>query len=187
MINKMTKRGFTLVELLVVMTIITIIALGSISVAQKVIEQSKESKTEVVLRVLSASMEQYRRDTGDYPAVSGLPGYLQIGYLYEILNSSRKSAELLKNLPAECVSGYNYDWDNDISTPNTTRLTIFDGWYESDEQRDIPVNLNSSVEPDGALEPLIYRNRGDGIVPQIISAGKDRIFFTADDMISTDL
>ena len=182
----MKRSGFTLVEVLVVITIITIIGLGAISVAQNVVEQSKVNKTETIMRTLNAAMDEYYRDTGKYPEVSTTDFGNSIGNLYEILNSNTKSSPFIQNLPSDCVISFLCDWDLDGSiSNNSVILAICDGWYVSDEPVDV-LNI-SPYDTEGGYEPMWYRNRGEGMYPQIISAGKDRIFNTADDIVSTEL
>lgn len=66
------KKGFTLVELLVVISILAILsAIGFISY-QTVIKSGRDGKRQSDLRIIQSALEQYHNDQGFYPTASGL-------------------------------------------------------------------------------------------------------------------
>ncbi len=187
----MNRKGFTLIEVLVVIAIIAIVGFGAVTIAQSVIEKTKVSKTETVIRTLVAVLEQYQIETGGYPQstyVSNITlndnsiinfncGYKgpNIATMYNELSQNLKCRPMLEGLPQDCVIPLeNCDWDGSgtIESIEKTIVAIVDGWHAEDEGNDIP---------------LTYTNRGNGNFPVIRSAGKDRIFNTADDIISSEL
>ena len=65
--DRLVKKAFTLVEVLVVITIITILAgliLGGIGGATT---QSLKANTKSTLMTLTVALERYKKDNGDYP------------------------------------------------------------------------------------------------------------------------
>lgn len=61
------QRGFTLVEVLVVVAVIGMLASMAIPVFKGAMNKAKRNSAMVGLRVLRESMDQYHGDTGSYP------------------------------------------------------------------------------------------------------------------------
>lgn len=179
------NKAFTLVEIMVVIAIMAIIGFGAVNIAQKVVESTKADKTEAIIRTLVGILEEYQLDTGGFPA-SGIQN------LYFALENNPKTRPLLEGLPQDCVKRLNYDWDGE-SGPLLPfeAVVIYDGWYASDDHsKDIDLSETdnrSAIDGNGENEPMLYINRGNGNFPIIRSAGKDRTFNTADDIISSEL
>jgi type II secretion system protein G len=69
----MTKRGFTLVELLVVISIIGILLALSVFGIQGSREASRDAKRKADLELVRSGLEIYKSDCGDYPAALSSP------------------------------------------------------------------------------------------------------------------
>jgi general secretion pathway protein G len=67
-------RGFTLIELLVVIAIIAILAGLILQTAGYVQRKGATSRAEAEIAALSAALESYKADLGDYPRWTNLPG-----------------------------------------------------------------------------------------------------------------
>ncbi len=63
-----SNRGFTLVEMLVVITIIGILAAIAIPNMTKARNKAKESEVKAALHVIQEAIERYNTDEGEYPA-----------------------------------------------------------------------------------------------------------------------
>lgn len=63
-------KGFTLVELLIVITVIAILAALVLNTAGYVQEKGARSRAESEIAALSAALESYKADNGDYPLSS---------------------------------------------------------------------------------------------------------------------
>jgi len=61
-------RGFTLIELIVVMVIIVLLAGGVTAGIVQYIERAKRARAESDLKVIADSLERYIADVGNYPA-----------------------------------------------------------------------------------------------------------------------
>ena len=66
--NQNAQHGFTLIELLVVITVIAILAGLVLQTAGYVQKKAARSRAEAEIAALSAALESYKADMGDYPA-----------------------------------------------------------------------------------------------------------------------
>jgi len=66
--NSTAPHGFTLIELLVVITVIAILAGLVLQTAGYVQKKAARSRAEAEIAALSAALESYKADMGDYPA-----------------------------------------------------------------------------------------------------------------------
>jgi len=171
------NKAFTLVEIMVVIAIIAIISFGAVTVTQGVFEKQRVSKTQTIMKTLNAALKEYQLDTGDFPG-GNTNG--SITGLYGILDSNVNARIKLAGLPGDCVIPFNGMAGNSVA--------IYDGWYASDDHSITPdLNDNLGGGGSGENEPMLYIYRKNGNFPVIRSAGKDRIFNTADDIVSSEL
>ncbi len=68
--NPRPTCGFTLIELLVVITVIAILAGLVLQTAGYVQKKAARSRAEAEIAALSAALESYKTDMGDYPALT---------------------------------------------------------------------------------------------------------------------
>lgn len=66
--------GFTLVELMIVISIIAVLATGGAAVYSNTQRQGRDAKRLNDLRTIEAALEQYELDQGFYPLPSVVPG-----------------------------------------------------------------------------------------------------------------
>lgn len=67
----MSKKGFTLVELLVVISIIGILSAIGLVLYSSVLKQGRDSKRQSDLKSIQLALEQYNNDQSHYPANLG--------------------------------------------------------------------------------------------------------------------
>ena len=119
--NTETKRkGFTLIELIVVIVIVAVLAAIVVPKFSGQVDKSKVSKTKGNLSILRTALETYNAEKGAYPNAS-LSDLITSGYL--------------KAIPEEGV------------TPSTTVVNTSNGaggWYYNTTTRDIVPNLNGN-------------------------------------------
>jgi prepilin-type N-terminal cleavage/methylation domain-containing protein len=107
-------RGFTLVELLIVVAIISMLALVGLVSYGVVLQRGRDTKRVADLKIIQSALEQYRADQGMYPT-SPLPNPFTVGnkvYLNTI------PSEPLSTNPAYCyVPKRITDTCSSIATP----------------------------------------------------------------------
>ena len=82
-------KGFTLIELLVVVAIIAILAALVLSTAGYVQKKGATSRAEGEIAALSAALESYKADMGDYPPSTNFPNTgVASNSLYGVLSPS---------------------------------------------------------------------------------------------------
>jgi len=74
-------EGFTLVELLIVIAIIAILAALTLNTAGYIQKKAARSRAETEIAALSAALESYKADNGDYPAWTNLSTSSTDGFL----------------------------------------------------------------------------------------------------------
>jgi prepilin-type N-terminal cleavage/methylation domain-containing protein len=83
-----TYRGFTLIEVLMVMTIIIILASLTVGGLQFVKTRQNNNKAEIQINLLSRGLEEYNLDNGDYPGdedAGGANGTGETNMLFQAL------------------------------------------------------------------------------------------------------
>jgi len=164
-------RGFTLVELIVVMAIIAILISLIASVATSVRVRAQEQRTQADLKTLLAAVQEFQESTGaappDYPPPGATPPNLwrveRLALLLRDLDRHEKIKSTLRDyFPADRFS--------------TRTLVLGAGPAES-----------CYVILDVFKTPFDYvRDGGPGGAPVFISAGADGAFGTADDLRSDE-
>ncbi len=147
------RNGFTLIEILVVLSIIVILAAISITGFNMVQEKQNRKTTEVRIKLLETKLEEYKLDNGTYPN-SNIAGVGQT-------NGDEKSSQAI----AVALSGRNlqgaYPDGNDVYKPK-----IY--WSKLKPDNDQLVGDKKTVKMavlDAYGQPLRYRvteEDGDG-------------------------
>lgn len=167
-----SKKGFTLIEMLVVITIIVILAGISVAGFSFVTTKQANEQAKIQVSLLSQALEEYKMDHGDYPASNSDSSQLYIKLFYE---------------------GYEFSEDPnrsdpDPNNPKATRIYLADldprhdkqGWVDPVSAAEPPASTNI-IDPWG--ENYIYRNPPT-VNPDfdLLSKGKDGIEGTKDDI-----
>ncbi|NVK31916.1 MAG: type II secretion system major pseudopilin GspG [Gammaproteobacteria bacterium] len=116
--RNLTQRGFTLLELLVVIAIIAILGAVAANNLLPNVDKAKISAAKTDIQRLSAALDMYKLDNGDYPSIdqglqslvsapAGAKNWQQGGYLTQ------------KSLPKD-------PWDNDYQYVYPGENGVFD-------------------------------------------------------------
>ncbi|MFD0892343.1 type II secretion system protein GspG [Luteolibacter ambystomatis] len=83
--NPAGRRGFTLVEMLAVVAIIVILAALVVGGMKYATEKTNTNKAKIQVALLSSAIEQYKIDTGSYPASQNPTGENESANLRKLL------------------------------------------------------------------------------------------------------
>jgi len=153
--TRIYKKGLSLVEMLIVVSLIAILATMVISVASRINNQSKEKGVESVFTLLGGALEEYKEFQGDFPG-QPVKDFTNVAahseYLYAELYSIPGARKILEQISASLI-------ENKFGTADSP-AEIYDPWSTALEYRYAP---------------------GDNF-PELISAGPDAIFDNSDDI-----
>ena len=114
MLRRYSRRGFTLVELLIVMTILSILISMAVPIYQRSIQRAKESVLKQNLFTLRTVIDEYTYDKQRAP--QSLQDLVEYGYLREI--------------PVDPIVGTRTDWiivmEDAVASVDQTSPGIFD-------------------------------------------------------------
>jgi len=153
--NRQLQSGFTLVEMLTVVAIITLLSALLIGIAGRIDDQAKERTLKSTFALLEAALQEYREFKGDFP---GPPPFLtapaaRSEYLYSELHVIPGSRKILETVSDSLIK-------NRFGTVDSP-LEIYDPWGTA---------LDYRYEPGRDTFPLLQ------------SAGPDRKYDTPDDI-----
>jgi prepilin-type N-terminal cleavage/methylation domain-containing protein len=149
------KHGVTLVEILVVVSIIALLASMVISIAARIDNQSKERGLEGTFELLECALQEYYENTGKFPEQpekNFINALIHSEYLYNELSLIPESRKILEKISDSLLK-------NEYGAAGTA-AEIYDPWGMALDYRYVP---------------------GDNF-PELVSAGPDKIFGTADDI-----
>jgi type II secretory pathway pseudopilin PulG len=143
--------------MMIVVGVIALLATMVIGIAGRIDNQAKEKGVESTFALLEGALEEYKEFQGDFP-VQPLKDFVNVSghsdYLYGELYSIPSSRKILEKVSYSLIK---HDVDTGIVPPVPE---IYDPWGT----------------------PLDYRYAPGDNFPELISAGPDKIFDTADDI-----
>jgi type II secretion system protein G len=144
-------RGFTLIEMLIVIAIISILGglvLGALATART---RTKISTTEARLRLIAQALDRYEQDFTDYPPSEGDDGIKGAQALWQCLTTDAKGGPYLKksDVPTVDMTG-----NGDFAIADEWRRPIL--YAHHSDYRNKPPNKHEyrlmSSGPDGKMQ-----------------------------------
>jgi prepilin-type N-terminal cleavage/methylation domain-containing protein len=151
------KHGLSLVEMLIVISVIALLATMVVGIASRIDNQSKEKLLKSTFALLEGALEEYREYQGVFPAqpvkdFTNVSAHSEL--LYRELYSIPSSRKILDKVSDSLIK---HDFDSGAVPPVPE---IYDPWGM----------------------PLDYRYVPGDSFPELVSAGPDKTFDTADDI-----
>lgn len=159
-ISSRDHKGFTLVEMLVTITIIVILAGLSLGGFNFVANKQANETAKVQISLLANALEEYKLDNGTFPPGDGNPG---------------STTNLYTSL-----------YKNGVDSSNPEEIYLSDLDPNNDRQKWIESSGGTIKILDPWRQEYIYRNGSDASAKNpdfdLISKGKDGILGTPDDI-----
>jgi prepilin-type N-terminal cleavage/methylation domain-containing protein len=157
--NRSHRRGFSTVELMVVVTIISLLAALSLPVAKRAGQSAKASAVANDLRVFATAFTTYAQQVGTYPAETA------VGVMPPTMTGYLGNTAWLRTTPI----GGKYNWDNARTHGSITPRAA------------ISINSNGTnlVTTDNTLLLMIDRRIDDGNLSTgnfFLGAGNEPVF-----------
>ncbi len=195
----MRQRGFTLVELVVVIGVILLLAGLTLSVGVVVVEQSERRQTETVVQLLGAAVAEWERLAdrklmwGSGTAFEVHPETALVFTITEVLDVISRPPEvqkILAQIDPDFLYRYELTPPRWIDAPDEQSdyngfvgsLTVLDAWgtpiYATHPGRPFDLAYDEGPDPDGTN--TTYNESQYGVAPNrqivFVSAGPDRLF-----------
>ena len=139
--SKLVPKAFTLVELMIVVSILGILAAVVLPQIQNHVQKARESQAKANLRILRGAIERYYADHGVAPGYPGNDPSLNPGYLH-LLSQLTGDKPYLPNLPTNpfnSSSDIEVLGNNDTLTEPTTSDSAY-GWVYHPATRTVKIN-----------------------------------------------
>ncbi len=179
-LSKGLARGFTLIEVLVVMAIIFTMAGIGFGVFFKSLQSAKENETRLILDAVSSAMVARSVDISSTQRAETALG-ITTGFVYPDANNEDSSTEKL----IFYISGdFNGDGNVDVGVKSKDSKIVKEGAGQDSYVKLIGskwVVVDSWDKPIHYKFPGVYHNEDDGF--DLRSAGPDGIFDNEDDII----
>jgi len=205
---KPAAAGFTLVELLVVVAIVLIIVSGIVTVGGTVRTQGKIHNTESTIQMLESALTEYiNYKKTSYPGSCGDVDYsfvtlenltgVSVGSGYPVDHALGSpnwgtfgGSDLNRLLAARSSIEILYYWLDAVPDCQKYLSRIAEEFKTNEDGDSLGVNdvLVPLIEINDAWQrPIRYKVLSGEDFPELISAGPDGLFYTADDIISTEM
>ena len=111
------RRGFTLLELIVVVTILSVLTAASIPLIRNTVKRERETELRIALRQLRQAIDAYKRYNDANPAAIPIEWKTQTGYPKElailsegftpanVVGTSANKVKFLRRLPIDPMTG----------------------------------------------------------------------------------
>lgn len=149
-IRSASRRGFTLVELLVVIVIIAILASLLVVLIKGMVDKSRNTATKALVDILNKGCESYKTDEGMYPPTSPYSGSMNLHYYLgngrQVVKQFGASGNITAAMPP--LIEFKKEWldpSASSSYPNPP-VYIYDRWQKQIQYASPGVNNVKSVD-----------------------------------------
>ncbi len=166
MIKRQIIHGFTLLELLIVVSLLAVLATVALIANEGVYEQAEVDATKYEMAELRKALLQFRRDVGHFPDAAGL-----------IAESDRlallSSCQSIDNTKINTTAGVSYDAGCEVWNPDTHRgwngpyldnvgadFAFKDAWYDPNKATPTHVYLLKTPGLDSSPQTLWCKEDG---------------------------
>lgn len=143
-----SRKGFTLVEIMIVVVIIGILAAMAAPTLDRVRQRAIATRIANDFRIFGAAFQQYAMENGDFPADTG-PGAVPAG-----MSEYLKASIFTSKTPA---GGY-YDWDSGVFGV-VAGVSVFNPEVDA-----ATLLMVDEIMDDGNLGTGIVRSRSGGLM-----------------------
>lgn len=158
--NKKLVRAFTLAEMLVVVAIIAILAVGIFSVSNSVDKKTKIDQTKSTIELLCAAIEQYHHFYNEFPdPANSIAGYFSLECDLLDPNNAEKLSYRLSLCPEAKTILNQINPKMIKNTDKDDILEYIDAWgmdfryeYDKDEKWNFPLITSAGPDKDFATK-----------------------------------
>jgi prepilin-type N-terminal cleavage/methylation domain-containing protein len=142
------RRGFSLVEIMVVVTIISVLAMLSVPAFQRIRRRARSSVIANDFRVFAAAVATYAHEKGTWPAETAA------GVCPPVMTSRWNTTAWLRKTPI----GGQYNWDNNqnhLGTQITAAISI-----AATASAPLPLDVNQLTDLERVIDGASYNLLG---------------------------
>lgn len=158
--KKITRRGFTIVELLVVISIMAVVATLATGAVLKSVRQSRVRRVEMMAKSLESAIMSYRSLTGEWPCDFGTPDSVGASvrrdgpeFAETKTFKDRENAEVFRKIFGEVKKGRPLlDTSSLLTNVNGRRMTVREALERG--ATDIPVGY---ANPENQQQFVFFR------------------------------
>ena len=165
-------KGFTLVELLIVIAIISLLMALLGVMIQGLLDRAKYAKTNSIVQALESSCKNYKTDFGEYPPVS------------KFGNGSSKNLHWHLGRQRYVVQGHSSSGSGGIAVKRPGYIDFSSDWLETNPSSTYPQSGQVFNVIDAWVNPISYNNPSPNVAAG--SAPSFRVLSTGADIADPD-
>lgn len=147
--NKTNQKGFTLIELIIVMIILGVLMTIGINAFRSSQMKGRDSKRKAELKNVASALELYNNDYGEYPDDNAVGEIVACGTGTSVCGwgsafEDQNDTLYMARLPKDARSGYNYVYDVGVANGKNVSFQLY-ARLENTDDNDVPKQGNPPV------------------------------------------